>query len=230
MIFIVSRQVIELAKLPPPVYSGDDSDAPGMRWVGRDDPFLTIQERRYPNVWRTSLYLPLTIIHPQPCTWLVVETCSNKFMNTTLDPRAFEEAWSSSHAPPVVELAKPLSVVGLFVVDIWYANSHLWSPLDTMLEETVILSYPGMLQRFRSPFIHHLTTISPFFFIFLLRCHPWIMSVPSLTLLTTIAVNLHPSDISRLALRECMYVIDFLFCRLYGYKQSSLTCFRLGKV
>lgn len=168
MIFIVSRQVIELAKLPPPVYSGDDSDAPGMRWVGRDDPFLTIQERRYPNVWRTSLYLPLTIIHPQPCTWLVVETCSNKFMNTTLDPRAFEEAWSSSHAPPVVELAKPLSVVGLFVI--WYVNSHLWSPLDTMLEETGILSYPGMLQRFRSPFIHHLTTISLFFFFSFFCC------------------------------------------------------------
>jgi hypothetical protein len=49
-IFIVSRKIIELAKLPPPVYSGDDSDAPGMRWVGRNDPFLTIQEQRYPNV------------------------------------------------------------------------------------------------------------------------------------------------------------------------------------
>jgi len=49
-IFIVSRKVIELAKLPPPVLSGDDSEAPGMRWVGRNDPFLTIQERHYPNV------------------------------------------------------------------------------------------------------------------------------------------------------------------------------------
>jgi hypothetical protein len=40
------------------VYSGDDSDAPGMRWVGRNDPFLTIQERHHPNVCWTSLYLP----------------------------------------------------------------------------------------------------------------------------------------------------------------------------
>jgi len=44
-IFFVSRKVIEFAKLPPPVLSGDDTDAPGMRWVGRNDPFLTIQER-----------------------------------------------------------------------------------------------------------------------------------------------------------------------------------------
>jgi len=49
-IFIVSLKVIMLAKLPPPVFSGDDTAAPGMRWVGRDDPFLSIQERRYPNV------------------------------------------------------------------------------------------------------------------------------------------------------------------------------------
>lgn len=49
-IFIASREVIEHAKLPPPVLSGDDSEAPGMRWVGRDDPFITIEERRYPNV------------------------------------------------------------------------------------------------------------------------------------------------------------------------------------
>ena len=50
MIFIVCREVVNFAKLPPPVFSGDDTDAPGMRWVGRNDPFLTIQERRYPNV------------------------------------------------------------------------------------------------------------------------------------------------------------------------------------
>jgi len=50
MIFMVCREVIQLAKLPPPVFSGDDTEAPGMRWVGRNDPFLTIQERRYPNV------------------------------------------------------------------------------------------------------------------------------------------------------------------------------------
>jgi len=50
MIFIVNRKVIELAKLPPPVYSGADTETPGMRWVDRNDPFLTIQERRYPGV------------------------------------------------------------------------------------------------------------------------------------------------------------------------------------
>jgi len=50
MIFIVDLKVIKLSQLPPPVLSGDDSEAPGMRWVGRNDPFLTIQERRYPNV------------------------------------------------------------------------------------------------------------------------------------------------------------------------------------
>jgi len=50
MIFITAREVIKLSQLPPPVFSGDDSDAPGMRWVGRNDPFLTIQERRNPVV------------------------------------------------------------------------------------------------------------------------------------------------------------------------------------
>jgi len=49
-IFIVARKVIELAKLPPPVSSGSDAESPGMRWVDRNDPFLTIQERHYPNV------------------------------------------------------------------------------------------------------------------------------------------------------------------------------------
>jgi len=49
-IFIVTRKVIELAKLPPPMFSGGDTDAPGMRWVDRNDPFLTIQERRNPSV------------------------------------------------------------------------------------------------------------------------------------------------------------------------------------
>jgi hypothetical protein len=47
MIFITARKVIELAKQPPPVFAGDGA---GMRWVDRNDPFLTIQERRYPNV------------------------------------------------------------------------------------------------------------------------------------------------------------------------------------
>jgi len=46
IIFMVARQVIEFAKLPPPVFSGDDTAAPGMRWIGRSDP---IQERRYAN-------------------------------------------------------------------------------------------------------------------------------------------------------------------------------------
>jgi len=49
-IFIVARKVIKLAKLPPPVFSASDTEAPGMRWVDRNDPFLTVQERRYPNV------------------------------------------------------------------------------------------------------------------------------------------------------------------------------------
>jgi len=47
MIFITARKVIELAKQPLPVFAGDGA---GMRWVDRHDPFLTIQERRYPNV------------------------------------------------------------------------------------------------------------------------------------------------------------------------------------
>jgi hypothetical protein len=50
MIFIMCRKVIMLAQLPPPVFSGDDTAAPGMRWVGRNDNFITIQEQRYPNV------------------------------------------------------------------------------------------------------------------------------------------------------------------------------------
>jgi len=50
MIFITTRKVIELAKQPPPVFARDGAEVPGMRWVDRNDPFLTIQERRYPNV------------------------------------------------------------------------------------------------------------------------------------------------------------------------------------
>jgi len=50
IIFITTRKVIELAKQPPPVFAGVGTEAPGMRWVDRNDPFLTTQERRYPNV------------------------------------------------------------------------------------------------------------------------------------------------------------------------------------
>jgi hypothetical protein len=50
MIFITTRKVIELAKQPPPVFARDGAEVRGMRWVDRNDPFLTIQERRYPNV------------------------------------------------------------------------------------------------------------------------------------------------------------------------------------
>jgi hypothetical protein len=50
IIFITARKVIELAKQPPPVFAGVGTEAPGMRWVDRNDPFLTTQERRYPNV------------------------------------------------------------------------------------------------------------------------------------------------------------------------------------
>jgi len=46
MIFITTRKVIELAKQPPPVFAGNGTEAPGMRWVDRNDPFLTVQERQ----------------------------------------------------------------------------------------------------------------------------------------------------------------------------------------
>ena len=49
MIFITARKVIELAKQPPPVFPAG-AEAPIMRWMDRTDPFLTVQERRYPNV------------------------------------------------------------------------------------------------------------------------------------------------------------------------------------
>jgi len=48
-IFLTARQAIELAKQPPPVFPAG-AEAPIMRWLDRNDPFLTIQERRYPNV------------------------------------------------------------------------------------------------------------------------------------------------------------------------------------
>ena len=49
MIFITARKVIKLAKQPPPVFPAS-AEAPVMRWMDRNDPFLTVQERRYPNV------------------------------------------------------------------------------------------------------------------------------------------------------------------------------------
>jgi hypothetical protein len=49
MIFITARKVMELAKQPPPVFPAS-AEAPVMRWMDRNDPFLTIQERRQPNV------------------------------------------------------------------------------------------------------------------------------------------------------------------------------------
>ena len=50
MIFTTARKVIELAKQPPPVFSVGNAETPDMRWMDRNDPFLTAQERRYPNV------------------------------------------------------------------------------------------------------------------------------------------------------------------------------------
>jgi len=44
-IFLTAREAIELAKQPPPVFPD-----PVMRWLDRNDPFLTTQERRYPQV------------------------------------------------------------------------------------------------------------------------------------------------------------------------------------
>ena len=49
MIFVTARKVMELAKQPPTVFPAS-AQAPIMRWMDRNDPFLTIQERRNPNV------------------------------------------------------------------------------------------------------------------------------------------------------------------------------------
>jgi len=48
-IFLTACEAIELAKQPPPVLPAG-AEAPVMRWLNRNDPFLTVQERRYPNV------------------------------------------------------------------------------------------------------------------------------------------------------------------------------------
>jgi len=49
MIFLTARKIIELAKQPPPVFAAG-VEGPVMRWLDRNDPFLTTQERCYPNV------------------------------------------------------------------------------------------------------------------------------------------------------------------------------------
>jgi len=48
-IFLTAREAIQLSKQPPPVFP-TGAEAPIMRWLDRNDPFLTVQERRYANV------------------------------------------------------------------------------------------------------------------------------------------------------------------------------------
>ena len=45
IIFVAARRAIELAKLPPPVFPSG-AEAPVMRWLDRNDPFLAVHERR----------------------------------------------------------------------------------------------------------------------------------------------------------------------------------------
>jgi len=45
IILLAARRAIELAKLPPPVFPAG-AEAPVMRWLDRNDPFLTYSERR----------------------------------------------------------------------------------------------------------------------------------------------------------------------------------------
>jgi hypothetical protein len=45
VIFVAARRAIELAKMPPPVFPAG-AQAPVMRWLDRNDPFLTVSERR----------------------------------------------------------------------------------------------------------------------------------------------------------------------------------------
>jgi len=45
IIFVAARRAIELAKMPPPVFP-TGAEAPVMRWLDRNDPFLTVSERR----------------------------------------------------------------------------------------------------------------------------------------------------------------------------------------
>jgi hypothetical protein len=44
IIFVAARRAIELAKLPPPVFPSG-AEAPVMRWLNRNDPFLASVER-----------------------------------------------------------------------------------------------------------------------------------------------------------------------------------------
>jgi len=41
---VAARKAIEIAKLPPPVFPAG-SEAPVMRWLDRNDPFLSVTER-----------------------------------------------------------------------------------------------------------------------------------------------------------------------------------------
>jgi len=43
--FVAARRAIEFAKLPPPVFPSG-AQAPAMRWLDRNDPFLAVHERR----------------------------------------------------------------------------------------------------------------------------------------------------------------------------------------
>ncbi|KAF8960819.1 hypothetical protein BDZ97DRAFT_1921889 [Flammula alnicola] len=45
IILVAARRAIEFAKLPPPVFPAG-AEAPVMRWLDRNDPFLTVSERR----------------------------------------------------------------------------------------------------------------------------------------------------------------------------------------
>jgi len=45
IIFVAARRAIELSKMPPPVFPVG-AEAPVMRWLDRNDPFLTVSERR----------------------------------------------------------------------------------------------------------------------------------------------------------------------------------------
>ncbi|KDR79378.1 hypothetical protein GALMADRAFT_208769 [Galerina marginata CBS 339.88] len=45
IIVVAARRAIELAKMPPPVFP-TGTEAPVMRWLDRNDPFLTVSERR----------------------------------------------------------------------------------------------------------------------------------------------------------------------------------------
>jgi len=45
IILVAARRAIEIAKQPPPVFPSG-AHAPVMRWLDRNDPFLSVTERR----------------------------------------------------------------------------------------------------------------------------------------------------------------------------------------